>query len=80
MARQPSNSGPIADEEQGVLPMRAPKRQADRNGKRNIGGMIPVPIARGLAILAAKSDKTQLALLEEALADLFKKYNHRIEP
>lgn len=79
MARRTESAAPVEEEEQGFLPMRAPRRQADRNGKRNVGGQIDVRIARALAILAAKSDKTQLALLEEAIADLFVKYDHSVE-
>lgn len=78
MARRATSQTPAAEEEQGFLPMRAPKRQADRNGKRNVGGQIDIRTARALAILAAKEDKTQVALLDEAIADLFKKYKHTV--
>jgi hypothetical protein len=78
MAKRAVSEAPVTEEAQGFLPMRAPKRQADRNGKRNVGGQIDVRTARALAILAAKEDKTQVALLEEAIADLFEKYQHTV--
>ena len=78
MVRRSSETTAEAQEGQGILPMRAPRRQADRVGKRNVGGQIDVKTARALAILAAKEDRTQVALLEEAIADLLRKYEQEV--
>ena len=78
MTRRSIEIAPEAQGEQGILPMRAPRRQADRVGKRNVGGQIDVKTARALAILAAKEDRTQIALLEEAIADLLRKYDQEV--
>lgn len=78
MTRRSIQTVPEAQDEQGILPMRAPRRQADRVGKRNVGGQIDVKTARALAILAAKEDRTQIALLEEAIADLLRKYDQEV--
>jgi len=78
MTRRSIQIVPEAQDEQGILPMRAPRRQADRVGKRNVGGQIDVKTARALAILAAKEDRTQIALLEEAIADLLRKYDQEV--
>jgi hypothetical protein len=78
MIRRSIETAPDSQDEQGILPMRAPRRQADRVGKRNVGGQIDVRTARALAILAAKEDRTQIALLEEAIADLLRKYDQEV--
>ncbi len=78
MTRRSIETAPNSQDEQGILPMRAPRRQADRVGKRNVGGQIDVKTARALAILAAKEDRTQIALLEEAIADLLRKYDQEV--
>lgn len=78
MTRRSIEIAPESQDEQGILPMRAPRRQADRVGKRNVGGQIDVKTARALAILAAKEDRTQIALLEEAIADLLRKYDQEV--
>lgn len=78
MTRRSIETAPASQDEQGILPMRAPRRQADRVGKRNVGGQIDVKTARALAILAAKEDRTQIALLEEAIADLLHKYDQEV--
>lgn len=73
------SSEPTAvQEEQAQVRTRAPRKQADRAGKRNVGGQLDVRMARALAVLAAKSDRTQVALLEEAITDLFQKHQHEM--
>ena len=78
MARRSSTRAAETQEEQGFLPMRAPRRQADRVGKRNIGGAVEIRLHRALAILAAKEDRTQIELIEEALTDLLQKYEQEV--
>lgn len=78
MARRAKEVRVDAQEEQGFLPMRAPRRQADRVGKRNIGGAVEIKLHRALAILAAKEDRTQIELIEEALGDLLRKYDQEV--
>lgn len=49
-------------------------RRADRVGKKAILFQAPESAKKQLAILAIEHDKTQQALLSEALNDLFRKY------
>jgi hypothetical protein len=48
----------------------------DREGKKIIAGHFPKSIWAELRRLAVDKDKTNQALLEEALADLFAKYKN----
>jgi hypothetical protein len=49
--------------------------QASRVGKVQIAGHFPKEVKRSLRMLQAKTDKTTQDLLEEALVELFRKYN-----
>ena len=46
-----------------------------RRGKRNVSAYVDAAAAKQLRILAASHDTTTQALLEEALNDLFRKYD-----
>src|SRR6516165_6210563 len=46
-----------------------------RRGKRNVSAYVDATAAKQLRILAASHDTTTQALLEEALNDLFRKYD-----
>lgn len=79
MARELA-SGPteVGSEEQPLLPISAPRRQRDRQGKKTIAGHFDPPLARAVAILAAKEDRTIVSLLGEALDDLLSKYGQEV--
>ena len=64
-------TGPVAEVEEPMLPIEAPRRQRNRIGKKSI--------ARAFAILAAKEDSTIEALLTEAVLDILQKYKQQIE-
>jgi hypothetical protein len=49
-------------------------RGPSRDGRKMIGGFFPPETAKQLAQLALDHDKTQQALLDEAIEDLFAKY------
>jgi len=68
----------IETDEQPLLPIDAPRRQRDRVGKKTIAGHFDPPIARAMAILAAKEDRTLVSLLGEAIEDLLAKYKQDI--
>lgn len=46
-----------------------------RIGKRSVSGHFSPDVYRQLRVLAAESDRTVQAILEEALNDLFRKYD-----
>jgi hypothetical protein len=70
---------PIAEIEEPMLPIEAPRRQRNRIGKKSIAGKFDPAIARAFAILAAKEDSTIEALLTEAVLDILQKYKQPIE-
>ena len=76
-ARKPS--GPVAEVEEPMLPIDAPRRQRNRIGKKSITGKFDPAIARAFAILAAKEDSTIEALLTEAVLDILQKYKQSID-
>lgn len=49
-------------------------KRPDRVGRKSTIFQVPDAAKKQLAILAIEADKTQQALLSEALNDLFKKY------
>lgn len=49
-------------------------KRPDRVGRKSTIFQVPEAAKKQLAILAIEADKTQQALLSEALNDLFKKY------
>jgi hypothetical protein len=53
------------------------KRSASREGKKLVGGHFDPDIARKLKLLAAENDTSCQRLLEEALIDLFQKYDRQ---
>lgn len=79
MAREPASGlSEAVTEEQPLLPISAPRRQRDRQGKKTIAGHFDPPLARAVAILAAKEDRTIVSLLGEALEDLLSKYGQEV--
>lgn len=46
-----------------------------RRGKRNVSAYVAADAAKQLRLLAAELDQSTQALVEEALNDLFRKYN-----
>lgn len=61
-------------EEQPMLPMAAPKVQANRAGKRVISAYFEPEMARAMAILCAKNDRLLQDMMREAFNDLLRKY------
>lgn len=54
---------------------RAPSLAPSRRGKRNVSAYVASDAAKQLRLLAAELDKSTQSLVEEALNDLFRKYN-----
>lgn len=52
-----------------------PKQRVGRVGTKMLGGHFSEPAQRQFKVLAAEQGKTVQVLLEEAINDLFKKYN-----
>jgi hypothetical protein len=52
-----------------------PKQRTGRVGTKMLGGHFSEPAQRQFKVLAAEQGKTVQVLLEEAINDLFKKYN-----
>lgn len=74
MASVPDN--PPGREPSLVAPApRATTLAPSRRGKRNVSAYIEAAAAKQLRILAAERETSTQALLEEALNDLFRKYN-----
>ena len=73
------SAGLVAEVEEPMLPIEAPRRQRNRIGKKSIAGKFDPAIARAFAILAAKEDSTIEALLTEAVLDILQKYKQPIE-
>jgi hypothetical protein len=49
----------------------------DRTGKRLLQCHLPEELSTEMRVLAARKKKTVTALIEEAITDLFTKYQHR---
>ena len=56
-------------------PARTTLLPPSRQGKRNLSAYIAVAAAKQLRLMAAEQDTSTQALVEEALNDLFRKYN-----
>ena len=65
-------------EEQPMLPIAAPRRQRDRIGKRSVTAHLEPQVARAVAILAAKEDRTMGSMLAEAIDDVLVKYGQSL--
>ena len=67
----PLAAHPIAADPAGPPPSRAPSRR----GKRVVSAYIEAAAAKQMRLLAVERDSSTQSLLEEALNDLFRKYN-----
>ncbi len=56
-------------------PLESAPRTPSRIGTRMLGFHVPEPVQRQFKVLAAEQGKTVHALLQEAVNDLFRKYN-----
>lgn len=56
-------------------PTRATPLPPSRQGKRSLSAYIAAAAAKQLRLMAAEQDTSTQALVEEALNDLFRKYN-----
>lgn len=65
---------PELDEEQPMLPIKAPKVQRSRQGKKAVTVYVSAEMARTIKILAAKNDRQIEDMAREALNDLLRKY------
>jgi len=52
-------------------------RRPDRVGKRLLQCHLPIELSTEMRVLAARQQTTVTALMEEAIADLFTKYQHK---
>ncbi len=53
------------------------ERRPDRVGKRLLQCHLPIELSTEMRVLAARQQTTVTALMEEAIADLFTKYQHK---
>lgn len=69
---KPVTSAPAAQTDVGSVPTIRPP---SRRGKRVVSAYIDATAAKQLRLLAVEQDSSTQSLLEEALNDLFRKYN-----
>jgi hypothetical protein len=78
MSRAARKTAEPVDQDQPLLPIIAPQRQRSRDGKKAITGRFDPPVARAVAVLAVKEDRTVEDLMREAVGDLLAKYNQEL--
>ena len=76
MAGAPATVVPMAAHPMGADPVVPPQARApSRRGKRVVSAYIEAAAAKQMRLLAVERDSSTQSLLEEALNDLFRKYN-----
>lgn len=69
-----------AGEAEPMLPMKAPKVQRSRQGKKAMTFYVSVEMARALKVLAAENDRLIEDMAREAFNDLLRKFEKHPQP